>query len=1713
MSYIIYYSDPAKTSYPINVADNTIYNGVGTGGLTLVGRNYPAYGQYIAEDLIHLLENFASPVPPTNPVEGQLWYDNINRKLKFNNGLASSANWKPINGLYQQELEPTDAVLGDIWIDTANVLAKVYDGSNFNSLAGTEYNSVTSTGLKLETVYDSTNQPHNVVNIYINGEVYATISDDAFLTGEVSQYLTDIKPGLNIRTDSAFNGTADAANYLVQSGNKIAGNLFVRNDLNQTLNGQIIVAQDSNAFRIGSDPTFILERTSNGSNANFVNTYRYNGTFSFNIKDDYFANVRVMTVGNRVTVYGSEQATDSASGAFVVVGGAGIGKDLYVGGNLKFTNSTASIIVANITATSKIDVTGDLYFNRNLFAYENASSSNLAKGTPGQILVSDGVSKVYWATLNSSGYNGGPVTAPIYTSDATNSSPSGIGSYLNGAISTPGGASFAKDVNIGGVTNLTTLTGTTSTFDYIKVNESLAVVKDTNATSTITGAVIIAGGVGIGKDLWVGGDIYASKLVIDETVINSTVIETNDTFRVTTTTNATSPATGALQVAGGIGLAKDLWVGGRSVILAVTDATSTATGALQVRGGAGIAGSLYVGGPTAYVAGSPVVTTATLGAARIDGNTILATVTGTMYINTSTPVYTATYATYVSTTATTGRIGGIKIGSNIDITGEGVVSLSPATSSKLGLVIVTENGGLINNGGTIQVLTATSTLLGGVRIGTGVGISSNGTIFIQTSTLMTQAVSITTPASATAFGAVRIGSGIDVTTSGTISVNTAGFTYVLQTATNIVLGGVRINPTEPDIVVDPGYGSLILNKTFTGTNGIVVSSAWDAINEVHVVTYDLSTASSVQLGGVKIGNGFAVDADGTINVTTASYSLFTATNTQLGGVKIGTGIAAAIDGTISLNTATLVNTATYATYISTTATNTQLGGVKIGANINVTADGTISVTAGAGYTLSTATASVLGGVKIGTGIDIDGNAVITLNTSTLVTTATTARYVSTPAAAGQLGGVKIGSNVSVTADGTISVAAPYSLVTATASVLGGVVIGTGINIDGNAVITLNTATLVNTATYATYISTIASAVDLGGVKVGGNMSVAGDGTLTFNTSTLVTTATTARFISTTATNTQLGGVKISSQFTATSDGLIYINTASLLVNTSTYSRFVTTPATTTTLGGVKAGSTVYIAPDGTIDFNPVSVVNTATYAQFVTTPATMSQLGGVIIGAGIDVLLNGTISLNTNTLVSTAVRTLTTATNLQLGAVKISSQFTATGDGTIYINTASLFVNTATSAYTATYATYVSSSATNTRLGGIKIGTGFNVLDDGTVSVAPAGYVLPTATTSTLGGITGVVNSNVALGLYAGWNLQGNNSVAIGNSAGGNLQGTNSVAIGPFASTSTQSQLAIAIGPYAGSNGQGDSAVAIGSNAGRFTQGYSAIALGNNAGTNNQPPMSIIINATEGYVNATTSSSLLIAPIRQDVATPHVMFYNPLTFEVTTSTPTTIPVAIGSTAVTQANGTGTGALRAAGGASVGGDLWLGGNIRAIGQVTATGITLSGIATITNVTQATGTGTGALKVAGGASVGGDLWVGGSARLTNNVTATNVVATNVTASNSVLVTGTGGIGYTTGAGGSAIQTTSRTNSVTVNKLAGSITLVSAAGTSTYQSFSVSNSTVAATDVIIVNQKSGTDLYETFVTAVGASTFTITFATTGGQTTEQPVFNFAVIKAVTA
>jgi len=131
----------------------------------------------------------------------------------------------------------------------------------------------------------------------------------------------------------------------------------------------------------------------------------------------------------------------------------------------------------------------------------------------------------------------------------------------------------------------------------------------------------------------------------------------------------------------------------------------------------------------------------------------------------------------------------------------------------------------------------------------------------------------------------------------------------------------------------------------------------------------------------------------------------------------------------------------------------------------------------------------------------------------------------------------------------------------------------------------------------------------------------------------------------------------------------------------------------------------------------------------------------------------------------------------------------------------------------------------------------------------------------------------------------------------------------------------------------------------------------------------------------------------------------------------------------------------------------------------------------------------------------------------ITAASASLSGSATASSLKGTGTGGVGYATGAGGAVTQTGGRTGAVTLNKTCGQITLASAAGQAAWQTFTVNNNTVAATDVIVVNVASSTNDYAVRVSAVAAGSFNLAVSAVSGTATDTPVLNFAVMKAVTA
>lgn len=115
----------------------------------------------------------------------------------------------------------------------------------------------------------------------------------------------------------------------------------------------------------------------------------------------------------------------------------------------------------------------------------------------------------------------------------------------------------------------------------------------------------------------------------------------------------------------------------------------------------------------------------------------------------------------------------------------------------------------------------------------------------------------------------------------------------------------------------------------------------------------------------------------------------------------------------------------------------------------------------------------------------------------------------------------------------------------------------------------------------------------------------------------------------------------------------------------------------------------------------------------------------------------------------------------------------------------------------------------------------------------------------------------------------------------------------------------------------------------------------------------------------------------------------------------------------------------------------------------------------------------------------------------------------------VTTTGSIGYATGAGGTVTQNANKTTAVTLNKNSGQITMNNAALTAGSEvAFTLNNSTIAATDVVIVNVQSvgtaGAYLVGVGAVANGSCSITVSNAS-AGSLSQAIVLNFVVIKAV--
>jgi len=306
--------------------------------LSFIGKGYAGYGELIAENFLHLLENFANGSAPSKPIQGQLWYDSSVDRLKVYTGNL----FVPAGGnVPYVSTQPSGIQQGDLWIDSDVGQLYYYDGSQ-SVLVGPPSSTGTLNGFVFEAVTDSTTASQNVTKWYSDGTLIAIISDTEFTPQTSITGFATIKKGITFTTSPSgikLHGTATDADAL---GGVAAAN-FLRSDANDTTTGTLGIVTDS-GMTVGADND--LSITVDGTGINVANTVQ-NTDITFKVNDGGVTST-VMTID------GSESR--------VGIGVTSPTTALDVSGTVNATAFTGPITGAVTTSGINITTSGTIIF-------------------------------------------------------------------------------------------------------------------------------------------------------------------------------------------------------------------------------------------------------------------------------------------------------------------------------------------------------------------------------------------------------------------------------------------------------------------------------------------------------------------------------------------------------------------------------------------------------------------------------------------------------------------------------------------------------------------------------------------------------------------------------------------------------------------------------------------------------------------------------------------------------------------------------------------------------------------------------------------------------------------------------------------------------------------------------------------------------------------------------------------------------------------------------------------------------------------------------------------------------------------------------------------------------------------------------------------------------------------------------------------------------
>lgn len=338
------------------VADGTV--DTTSTSLTLIGKNYAGYGIFLNENYVQLLENFSNTTPPTAPLTGQLWYDNVNDILKIYN--SDTNIWKPISSSITSATAPSAAVsvTGDIWWDTTNAQLKVWSGSAWITI-GPSYTSTAGTsGPVTQTILDSLGASHVVTQFFISNSVIMILSKDSTFTPQTAiPGFATIIPGLNLISSSTltgaqFTGATTGASTL----GGFTASQFLRSDISQTTNfafgaaGGLTVGSDL-VFDASSGTVAVVSETTLNKNIRF--DVNQNGVTAQALL--LTASTNSATFGNNVTVSGRLSVTGNITATAPIMPITNNTVNIGSAGN-RFANVHATFLVGTSVTAQYADL-------------------------------------------------------------------------------------------------------------------------------------------------------------------------------------------------------------------------------------------------------------------------------------------------------------------------------------------------------------------------------------------------------------------------------------------------------------------------------------------------------------------------------------------------------------------------------------------------------------------------------------------------------------------------------------------------------------------------------------------------------------------------------------------------------------------------------------------------------------------------------------------------------------------------------------------------------------------------------------------------------------------------------------------------------------------------------------------------------------------------------------------------------------------------------------------------------------------------------------------------------------------------------------------------------------------------------------------------------------------------------------------------------------